>query len=119
MKKIILPATFLAAMVSVAHAAPETVTVDVELTETAKKDSETLSVTMTLAEEHSCARVASDGKHAYELEVCRGAGDTMSFDIRTARRRMKVSSKLEVGKRVVVGRIARGDDSTEVAATVR
>jgi hypothetical protein len=136
--KIIAPATFLAALLSTqtvhagAATAPGTITVDVELTETAKKTSDTMSVTMTVASEGSCASASShDGEVAYELELCRGRDDAgsavLSFDVQrtthaktgTVSRHVKVSSKLAAGTRTVVGRIASGDDASEIAATVR
>jgi hypothetical protein len=136
--KIIAPATFLAALLSTqaahagATAAPATITVDVELTETAKKTSDTTSFTMTVATEGSCASASSaDGAIDYELELCRGHDDggapVLSFEVqrvvrgkaRSVTRHVKVSSKLTAGTRTVVGRIASGDDETEIAATVR
>jgi hypothetical protein len=139
MTKTILPATFLAALLSLPLSAsagtvvtPSTVVVDVELTETTKKVSETVSVTMTVAAEGSCASASShDGDVSYELELCRGRDDAgapvLSFDVQrradtkagTVSRHVKVSSKLAAGTRTVVGRIARGDEATEIAATVR
>jgi multidrug efflux pump subunit AcrB len=73
MTKTILPATFLAALLSLPLSAsagtvvtPATVVVDVELTETTKKVSETVSVTMTVAAEGSCASASShDGDISY------------------------------------------------------
>ena len=134
--KLILPATFLAALISTAHAgadkAPATVTVDVELTDTAKKASETTTYTMTVAAEGDCASATSNGSASDDrLEVCRGRDDggapVLSFEVQravhtktgTVTRHVKVSSKLAAGQRTVVGRITRGDDATEIAATVQ
>jgi hypothetical protein len=133
MNKTIVPATFLAALVSLsATARADTVTVDVDLTEATGKASETTSFTMAVAEEGSCADASSEsGSVDYRLELCRGRTEggapVLSFDVERIDhgkkshgvRRLKVSSKLPAGTRTVVGRIARGDHATEIAATVR
>jgi hypothetical protein len=108
------------------------VTIDVEVTETEKKSSQKVIVTLSLAEDGRCATASSHaGDVGYRIEVCRSGGDAaapvLSFDVDRAetskngatRRQLTVSSRLHAGKRAIVGRIARGDGATEIAATVQ
>ncbi len=95
-------------------------TVDVEIVESApKQDDQVLAFTLALGE-HGCATAESfESAAAYELKVCRDSTGTLSFEVRTGARRLRVASKLTTGKRVVVGKIARGAEATEIAATLR
>lgn len=112
----------------------ESMTIDVELTESkSKKEAETLKVTLTLAGDRGCASVeTSSSTLGYELTVCREGGDAtspvMAFSVKRSERtkdsstfrKLSVASRMTAGKRVVVGKIARGEtDSTEIAAQIQ
>jgi hypothetical protein len=129
MKTLVLASALLAALAAPAHAdAPDdAITVDVEVVESTKKSSQTATFTLTVAHEGACAEATSDtGDLRFGLEVCRRRG-MLAFDVTrvehgksaSVHNRIKVSSKLAPGKRAVVGKIARGDDATEIAATIR
>lgn len=128
---MITPAVLLAALVAApavaradTPAAP--ITVEIELV-TAKKATD-VAVTLALAEEGTCAEVASDnGSLDHHLKVCRERGDVLGFDVRRTERgkgvfvarHVRASAKLAPGKRAVVGKIATGNETIEIAATVR
>jgi hypothetical protein len=138
--KTITPALFLAAIASLAPAAAfaddkapanDAVTVDVDVADTARKQARTVTFTLGLAEQGSCAEASSDdGTTDYVLKVCRGRGDasapTLELDLSRRDRgknsestgRVRVSAKLAAGKRVVIGKLAAGGDAIEIAATV-
>ncbi len=112
----------------------ESMTIEVELTEsTSKKETETVTVTLTLAGDRSCSSVeTSTATLGYELTVCREGGDAanpvMAFAVKRSERtkdsstfrKLSVASRMSAGKRVVVGKIARGDsDATEIAAQIQ
>jgi len=115
--------------VAAAESKDTSITVDVDLTETSpKKDDQVLTFTLSLAE-HGCATAeTSDATVGYEVKVCREANDLLSFEVSreerskdtTKHRKVRVSSKVTAGKRIIVAKIARGDtDATEVAATLK
>jgi hypothetical protein len=120
--KLILPATFLAAMASLSSVArADTLTVDVEV-------GDDTSFTLSVAQEGECASAESGGAAVdYDVEVCREHGDALRFDVKRFEhgkkgsyvQHVKVSSKLASGTRTVVGTIAQGKETTEIAATVR
>lgn len=109
--------------------APAPATIDVDVVETSGKTSRTFTVALTMASERDCSSASVDlGAASYAIEVCRSEAATgvMSFVVtRSTRgkdpdtRKFRVSSRLTVGQRAVVGRMAQGDEVTEVAATVR
>jgi hypothetical protein len=137
--KLITPALFLAAVASLApataladdKAANDAVTVDVDVVDTARKQARTVTFSLGLAEQGTCAEASSDdGTTDYVLKVCRGRGDasapTLELDLSRRARgksgestgRVRVSAKLAAGKRAVIGKLAAGDDAIEIAATV-
>lgn len=136
---LLVAALFVAAVPSIAVAddakrSTESMTIDVELTESkSKKETETVKVTLTLVGEHGCASVeTSQTTLGYELTVCREGGEAaspvMAFVVKrsertkdgSTHRKLSVASRMAAGKRVVVGKIARGEtDSTEIAAQIQ
>jgi hypothetical protein len=136
MKTLAFTAALLAALAAPALAdtstADDSITLEVEVVESSKKSSQTATFTFTVASEGACAEASSDtAELRFKLEVCRrrgpAAAPVLAFDVvrvehgktTSVTNQMKVSSKLTPGKRVVVGRITRGEDATEIAATVR
>ncbi len=102
-------------------------TVSIELTETVKKSDQTVTFTLGVAGQGDCAEASSDSADlTYQVKVCRGRGDALTFEVDrvehakagTTSRHLRVSSKLSSGKRAIIGKILRGDDATEVAATL-
>lgn len=134
MKTLALTTALLAALASpaLADTPDDSITLEVEVIESSKKSSETATFTFTVASEGACAEAQSDtGELRFRLEVCRRRGPAsapvLAFDVvrvehgktTSVTNHIKVSSKLAPGKRAVVGKITRGDDATEIAATVR
>jgi hypothetical protein len=134
MKTFLLTTALLAALATPALAdAPEdSITLEVEVIESSKKSSQTATFTFTVAAEGACAEASSETPELrYQIEVCRRRGaasaPVLAFEVvrveygktTAVTNKVKVSSKLAPGKRAVVGKITRGDDATEIAATVR
>ncbi len=139
----LLAATLLAAITATAQvaaadgrtaaAAPTPLTIDVELTERSKgKADDELRVTLSIAQELGCASVTTDvGAASYELKVCREGGTaaapTLTFEVARVIRgrdggstqRLRMSSTLAAGKRVVIGKLALGATATELAAEIK
>lgn len=131
----ISPALFLA-IAGVAHAAPTTtpasptsaLAVDVEV----GGGADAVRVTLTLAGEHGCGSASTHrGPVHWDVGVCRDGGTAeapvLVFNVErvdgsppaTRVQKVRVSSRLQSGKRAVVGRIAQPDGAPEVAATAR
>lgn len=134
MKTFLVTTALLASLATPALADPpdDSITLEVEVVESSKKSSTTATFTFTVAAEGACAEATSETADLrFQLEVCRRRGPAsapvLAFDVRrvelgktsSVTNHIKVSSKLAPGKRAVVGKITRGDDATEIAATVR
>lgn len=134
MKKLALTAAVVAALAGTAHADDLTkpMTLEIEVVDTTKKTSQTATFTFTIASERGCAEASSDTSDLrFHVEVCHRSGPAsapvLGFDVRRVEvgkttminNHLKVSSQLAAGKRAVVGKITRGDEATEIAATVR
>lgn len=134
MKTFLLTSFLLASLATpaLADTPDDSVTLEVEVIESSKKSSQTATFSFTVAAEGYCAEARSETSDLhFKLEVCRqrgpAAAPVLAFDVRrvehgkttSVTNHIKVSSKLAPGKRVVVGKITRGDDATEIAATVR
>lgn len=134
MKTLALTTALLAALATPALADPpdDAITLEVEVIESSKKSSRTATFTFTVASEGGCAEATSETADLrYQLEVCRRRGPAsapvLAFEVirvehgktTSVTNKIKVSSKLAPGTRAVVGKITRGDDATEIAATVR
>lgn len=132
-KKTITPAVLLAALIASpavvrADAPPAPIAVEVEITDGAAKNPTHVVVTLTLVDEGTCAEASSDnGSLDYHLKVCRDRGDVLGFDVRRTERakgvhvtrHVRASARLAAGKRAVIGKLAAGSDSIEIAATAR
>jgi hypothetical protein len=124
---VLVVATLFLPTAALADTADAPLTVSVELTETLKKSSQTVTFTLGLAQQGGCAEATSESAELeYHVKVCRGRGDVLDFQVDqveraksgTRSRRLRVSSQLTSGKRAVIGKILRGDEATEVAATL-
>jgi hypothetical protein len=134
MKTFLITPLLVAALATPALADPpdDSITLDIEVIEASKKTSQTATFTFVVAEEGSCAEVVTEASPLrFQVEVCRRRGDarspTLTFDVlrvdsgktTAVSHRVRASSTLAPGKRAIVGKISRGDDTTEIAATLR
>lgn len=121
-----------AATASSSSTSASSIAVEVALTETVKgQDPDAFRATLSVAGDRGCASVAADqGAVGYELKLCRDGGTdaapVLSFEVtRTTRgkelqtSRFRMSSRLATGKRAVVGALAIGGRTSELAAEVQ
>jgi len=88
--------------------------------------------TIAMTGDHACGKLeTTTGQTQYTTQICREGGDdaspVISVDLDRATRvdhdlhhqKMRITTRVTTGTRVVVGRIADGRSSTELAITVR